>query len=114
MLKHFRLATSEEIEGIRDKSDLMPGHTEVWELDGSLAVVRNPVEVNPIIWSPDINDRKKATFMWLLEERLLGAGVDRYYSQIDCKDEHWQKVAENWGFERVSPVPEFRYLRLIK
>jgi hypothetical protein len=114
MLSHIRLATEAEIETIKDQSDILPGHTTVLEHEGSFAVIRNPVEVNPCIWPKDINDVKKARFIYSLEERLLGAGIDRYYSQIAVEDERWQKVIENWGFQRVSPVAEYRYLRLIK
>ena len=118
LMQHIRLASPEEVEKIRDNSDLMPGHTAVYALDGpngpDLAVVRNCVEVNPVHYAEGTSDMRRVRFMWGLEERLLGAGVDRYYSQFDSSKEDYLKVMEHYGFERVSPVPEYRYLRLIK
>lgn len=113
MLNHIKLATPEQVNAIKDNSDLMPGGTQVLELDGTIAVIRTPVEVNPVHWAKDINDVKRGKFIWGLEERLLGAGIDRYYVQIDAKDERWQKVIKGWGFEQVSPIPELRFLRVI-
>src|SRR6266478_748146 len=119
MLQHIRLATEEEVNAIRDKSDLMPGHTQVFALDAEqgtpdIAVVRNCFEINPVIYGNGTNDIRRAKFLWALEERLLGAGVDRYYTQIPAEDEHYLKVALHWGAERVSPTPEIRILKVIK
>jgi hypothetical protein len=114
MLDHIRLATQEEIDLIKDRSDILPGKTQVYAKGTIRAVVRFPVEANPIIWGEGVTDREKVAFMYALEERMLGAGFDRYYVQIDAADEQWIKVIENWGFQRVSPIPEFRYLRLIR
>jgi hypothetical protein len=118
-LRHIREATPEEIEKIRDKSDLMPGLTRIFALDNDsggadIAVVRNCVEVNPVIYAEGTNDQRRARFLYSLEERLLGAGVDRFYSQFDATNEHYLKVAEHWGYERVSPHPEIRMLRIIR
>jgi len=118
-LKHIRVATPEEIETIREKSDLMPNRTTVFALDADtgtpdLAVVRECFETNPVVYGSATNDHRRARFLWALEERLLGAGIDRYYFQIDSGNEHYCKVAEAWGAERVSPIPEYRYLKVIK
>ena len=118
-MKHLRLATLEEIDGIRDRADLMPDNTWVYALDAEkgtpdIAVVRRCVEVNPVIYGSETTDPRRARFVYALEERLLGAGVDRYYSQFDASKEDYMKTMEHYGFERVSSVPEYRYLRLIK
>jgi hypothetical protein len=118
-MRHIRLATTEEIDSIRDKADLMPDNTHVLALDADkgspdIAVVRRCVEVNPVIYGSETNDLRRVRFIYSLEERLLGAGVDRYYSQFDASKEDYMKVMEHYGFERISPQPEYRYLRIIK
>lgn len=97
----------------------MPGGTTVLALDADrgtpdIIVVRRCVEINPVIYGNETNDQRRARLLWMLEERLLGAGVDRYYSQIDAGKTDYIKVVEHFGFERVSEVPEYRYLRIIK
>jgi hypothetical protein len=114
LLDHVRLATQEEIDQIADKSDILPGKTQVLAKGNIRAVVRFPVEANPIIWGEGTTDRERIAFVYALEERMLGAGFDRYYCQVDAQDDKWQKVIENWGFQQVSPQPELRYLRIIK
>lgn len=119
MIKHIRQATVEEIEKIRDKSDLMPGHTQILAMDSDsggadIAVVRNCFEINPIIFGEGVSDRRKLLFLHLLEERMLGAGVDRYYSQVPAADTHYKAVLEKLGFEQISPTPEYRILKVIR
>lgn len=118
-MKHLRLATAEEISSIKDRSDLMPGHTQIFVLDAEqgtpdIAVVRNCIEVDPVIYGERTNDLRRSRFLWSLEERLLGAGVDRFYFQLDASNEHYIKVAKSWGAEQVSPHPEVRMLKVIK
>jgi hypothetical protein len=118
-MKHVRVATPEEIEAIKDKADLMPGHTQILALDNEkggadIAVVRNCFELNPVIYAEDTNDMRRARFLYALEERFLGAGVDRYYFQLDATKEHYIKVAKAWGAEQVSLQPELRMLKVIK
>jgi hypothetical protein len=118
-MRHLRLATEEEINAIREKSDLLPQHTTVLALDADsgtpdIAVVRNCWEVNPVIYGSATNDHRRARFLWALEERLLGGGIDRYYFQLDASNEHYIKVAKSWGAEQVSPHPELRMLKEIK
>lgn len=118
-MNHIRLATAEEIEAIRDKSDLLPGGTRVLALDNDkgqadIAVVRNCYELNPVIYAEGTTDPRRARFLYALEERFLGAGIDRYYTQIPAGDEEYIKAAQHWGFERVSPAPEIRMLKVIK
>lgn len=112
-MKHIRPATLEEVERIKDNSDILPGRTQILEMDKTLAVLRFPAEINPVHWAPDATDKHRARFIYSLEERLLGMGIDRYYSQIDATDTKWKAVLEGWGFQQVSPMPEFRMLRII-
>jgi hypothetical protein len=118
-VRHIRLASAEEIEGIRDKADLMPGCTWVYALDAEkgtpdIAVVRRPVEVNPVIYGSETTDQRRLRFIYALEARLLGAGIDRYYSMFDATKTEYIRTMEHFGFERISPVPEIRMLRIIK
>lgn len=118
-MNHIRVATEDEINKIRDRSDLMPGHTQVLALDNDkggadFAVVRNCFELNPVIYADATNDVRRARFLYALEERFLGAAVDRYYFQLDAANEHYIKVAKAWGAEQVSPHPEVRMLKVIK
>jgi hypothetical protein len=118
-MNHIRVATEAEIEAIRVKSDLLPGHTQILALDNDkggadIAVVRNCFELNPVIYAEGTNDMRRARFLYALEERFLGAGVDRYYFQLDAANEHYIKVAKAWGAEEVSPHPEIRMLKVIK
>lgn len=118
-MQHIRLATEKEIEGIRDRADLLPGHTSILALDNDkgsadLAVVRSCYELNPVIYAEGTTDLRRARFLWALEERFLGAGIDRYYFQLEASAEHYIKVAKEWGAEQVSPHPEVRMLKVIK
>ena len=118
-MKHIRLATKDEVDRIRDRADLLPGSTQILALDAEkgspdVAVIRQCFEINPIIYGEHTNDIRRARFLWALEERLLGAGVDRYYFQLDASNEPYMEVAKNWGAEQVSPHPEFRFLKVIK
>ena len=118
-MRHSRLATAEEVEAIKDKADLLPGHTQVLALDAEkgtpdLAVVRQCVELNPVIYGSETTDARRARFLYGLEERFLGAGVDRYYFQIDASQAEYIKTIKHWGAEQVSPQPELRFLKVIK
>lgn len=119
LIPHIRLATKDEIDKVKEKSDPVLGHTQFLALDSDtggvdIAVVRNCFEVNPIIYAEGTNDIRRAKFLWGLEERLLGAGIDRYYFQIDSSKEHYIKTVKHWGAEQVSEVPEFRFLKIIR
>jgi len=118
-LAHIRPATEDEILAIKDCSDILPGRTQILALDDGhgdrdIAVVRNCVERNPVIYAKNTNDLRRVRFLYSLEERLLGAGIDRYYFQLNAADAHYIKVAENFGAQQVSPHPEIRMLKVIK
>lgn len=117
-MKHIRLATEEEVKRIRKDADLHPS-SSVLALDGpngeaDLAVLRNCWEVDPVVYAEGTNDLRRAKFLWGLEERLIGAGIDRYYFQIAAEQEQYIKTVQHWGAEQVSAVPELRFLKVIK
>lgn len=113
------MATVEEVQGIRDRADLMPNNAYVLALDADkgtpdLAVIRRCVEVNPIIYGSETTDPRRNRFIYALEERLLGAGVDRYYFQVDASKEDYINTIKHWGAEQISPGPELRFLKIIE
>lgn len=117
MFKHIRLATKDEVESLRQQSDYTR-QSMVFAFDQNpgdpdFAVLRNPVEADPIFFGKRTNDVQKAKFIFALEERLAGAGVDQYYFNVADSDERWRKVIESWGAELVSPVAERRYKRVL-
>jgi hypothetical protein len=117
-MRHLRLATNEEIQKIQKGADLVEG-CRVLALenrpgDPDLAVLRTVIEMDPVIFSPNSNDRDKYKFIFALEERMMGLGVPQYYFNISAKDTHWQKIIEAWGGERVSATEEFRYVKGLK
>lgn len=117
MLKHIRLATKEEIEALRKTSDYTQQSTVLAmdQNDGEpdFAVVRQVIEADPIYFGKRTNDVQKAKFIFALEERMAGGGVDQYYFNVLASDTRWQKVIETWGGERVSPESEIRYKKVL-
>jgi hypothetical protein len=115
LLKHIRPATEEEIKSVQDRADLarpfsvLASENKSGETD--LLVVRQVFEVDPVFYAPATNDIQKARLMWGIEERLIGAGVDRYYFNVLEKDERWQKIAQEWGAKKQSLGPEIRFYK---
>lgn len=112
-MKKIRLATKEEIDAIRDKADL--DFTQaVWAFphnDGAadIAVERFVPELDPVIFAPATDDRRKAMFIWGMENIFLGRNVAAYYFNVDAKNEKWINVVKSWGAEQLSPNPELRF-----
>lgn len=118
MLEHIRLAKAEEIEAIRKTSDFTPV-CQVLAMDQNagapdLAVVKNLVELDPVYFGPKTSNRQKANFVFALEERMAGAGIEVYYSNVRADDVEWQRVLKTWGCECISPSPEMRFRRSLK
>ena len=115
-MNRIRLATTEEVESIKDKSDLDTGDI-VFALDThkgtGLAVRRVCTEIDPMFPAPDWDTRMRAMFTRDLESVLWAQGGTHYYFNIDAEDKDWQLVAETWGASKVSPVPMIRYKRTL-
>ncbi len=111
-----RLATEAEIESIKDFSDLGPTCTVV-ALDTDkgpiLAVIRRPVEVNPVIWPEGVPDRVKYVFMRDIATGLKFQLADSFYFNVLAENEAMRKVAATLGAEEVSPAPEIRYKKVL-
>src|SRR6266581_2146581 len=109
-MKHIRVATKEEIEQLREKSDYTR-ECVVYAMDQNpgepdFVVVKHVFETDPIYFGKRTNDVQKTKFIYALEERLAGGGVDQYYFNVADADQKWQTVIRTWGAQEVSPVPE--------
>jgi hypothetical protein len=117
MMKHLRLATAEEVEKLRKDSDYTR-NTVVFAMDQNegepdFAVVRTVIDLDPVHYGKSTNDVQKAKFMYALEERLAGMGIDQVYYSVADSDARWKAVIKNWGAEEVSPVPERRFKKVL-
>lgn len=111
-----RLATETEVATIRDTS-VITDRSSVFafgETDPDLAVFRYVMELDPVYFAATSDNRRKATFIWALENglRMMGT-VPHYAFSVKADDLAWQKIVENWGAERISPSPEFRYMKKV-
>lgn len=115
----IRLATEQEVEGVRTISNLCPPYS-VFAFDGQaqpdLAVYRMAPELDPVMWAPETSDRRKMLFIWAIENglRMMGT-VPHYYFQVSAEDTpeatKWRHVVETSGAERLSPTPQYRYIK---
>ena len=111
-MKRLRLATSEEVEKIRDNSDLDPSCIVLaldTQVGTALAVVRMPVEVDPVYFPPEFSDKLKVFFMRDIETYLAAKGATSYYFNILAEDEKTIEVMKHWGSEQVSTGKELRF-----
>lgn len=118
-MEALRLATPEEVAKISDGMDLTVNSTVVAfpkkNGEPDLAVLRQCMELDPVIFSEGTDDRRKAMFVWAIESGLKIMGiVPEIYFNIDTADEKWQHVIENFGGVRTSKVAEFRYKKSLK
>lgn len=109
----IRPATKEEVESIKDKSDLQGA--AVWAMGKDLAVIRECVEVDPVFFAPETNDSRKLVFIWGIENMLRVLGHPRFYFNIPAGEEteKWRKVVENFGAVAQSPSPEIRFKKVL-
>lgn len=116
-MQAIRLATPEEVEGIKAKADLSLGCT-VLVLESpagkTFAVLRQCWEIDPVIVEGEDAGRRKAMMFFGLETGLNMLGVPEYYFNINATDEAWQGVVKNWGAEQVSEAPELRFKKVLK
>jgi hypothetical protein len=112
-MESVRLATAEEIEGIKAKADLGPGCSVVTFGGTDFAVVRQLTELDPVFFGDETNDRRKAAFIFALETAMRFMGIPAYYFNVKTDDEKWQHVAKTNGAEQVSPTPELRFKKVL-
>lgn len=116
-MKHVRLATKDEVESLRATSNYT-AETIVYAMDQNaepdFAVVKRVVELDPVYFSKHTNDIQKARFIWALEERMAGGGVEQYFFDIPADDQRYQAVVKNWGAEQVSIKPVLKFQKVLR
>jgi len=113
----IRAATPAEVESIKDKADIQPTSFVV-ALDSPqgtiLAVVRRPVEVDPVLFPEGLNDRMKYIFVRDIANGLKWQGETSFYFNTAADgNESWHKVIKSFGAEQVSPGPEIRWKKVL-
>jgi len=105
----IRLATTEEVEALKDHSDLQFAQA-VYSFGSGRATYRLAPEVDPVDYGSLSNSEKRA-FMTLLEGHMRLSGLQAYYFNVPANEEfaQYRKVVETWGAQKVSLEPEFRY-----
>jgi hypothetical protein len=116
LVDKVRLATETEVATIRDTS-VLTDRSSVFafgDADPDLAVFRYQMELDPVYFAATTDNRRKAMFIWALENglRMMGT-VPHYCFNVAADDTTWQKVVENWGAERLHDTPQFRYIKKV-
>jgi hypothetical protein len=112
----IRLATEAEVATVRDGADLTAA-SSVFTFENSqgapsFAVFRLAPELDPVIFGDGCSDRRKAAFIWGLENGLRMQGnITGYYFNIAADDGTWQNVAKHEGAIQVSHGPELRFFK---
>jgi len=107
MLDRIRLATAEEIEEIKDSSNLTP-MCRVLAMGEMRAVWRMANEVDPL-HANGAPVSKMYKFLWGIENILKGSGVTEYYFNTPADDTKYHRVLEELGAERLSKQPDYRW-----
>jgi len=114
MLNRIREATPEEIETIRENSEITEGSV-VLAFDTpkgvALAVIRSVVELDPIHFPAELEPRWKGIFVRDLETVLTTKGVRSYFFSVWANEDmkSWREIVEKWGAQCISLESEFRY-----
>lgn len=109
----IRLATPEEIEKIKETSDLIPGSTVITFGGKDFAVVRHATEIDPVHYHEASSHSRKLFFLTNLETSLRLNGVPQYYFNIHAADEKTIATMEKLGAIRLSTEPEHRFKKLL-
>ena len=76
---------------------------------GEMKAVWKPVhELDPVFLNGAAPQRFYK-FIWGIENIMRGAGVDAYHFNVDAEDTNYHKIIEEFGGERLSKVPSYRY-----
>ena len=65
-------------------------------------------ELDPVILNGE-SSAKFYKFIWGIENVMRGAGATQYYFNIPVDNPEYQKVVEEFGGERQSKQPDYRY-----
>ena len=112
----LRLATEAEVESIKSVGDLGPSCTVI-ALDTSagpiLAVIRRPIEVDPIIFPEGTSSKVKYVFWRDIVTGLKFQGADSFYFNLHADDDLQRGVVKSLGAEEVSTAPDIRYKKVL-
>ena len=109
----IRLATLEEIESIKDTSDLSFATSVVTFGGKDFAVLRNCFELDPMHFHPDTDNRRKLSFGMNLETSLRLQGIKEFYCNVASDNLPWQAVLKNWGMEPTTDYPQIRFKKVL-
>lgn len=109
----IRLATQEEMEAIKDKSDLSLATSVVTFGGKDYAVFRSCFEIDPMIFDENSDGRRKRLFAMNLETALRLQGIREYYFNVRVEDEAFRQVVEHMGATPTSMAPEIRYKKVL-
>lgn len=108
MIERITLATPEEVEAIKDKSNLTPS-CRVLKMDEVIGVWRICHELDPLIPNGASNS-KLFRFMAFAEHLMKGAGATEYFFNVPADDPTYHAAIEkHFGAERLSKQPDYRY-----
>lgn len=109
-----RLATPEEIDAMKEKSDLEFAQA-VYAMGNARAVLRLAPELDPVDYA-DLPNNGKRYFISALETHMRLSGVKAYYFNVPANEEmaRYREVVENWGAVKTGASgPEFRYKKAL-
>lgn len=113
-MDNIRLATTEEVEQLKNKSDLQFAQA-VYAMGNARAVLRMAPELDPVDYA-DLPNNGKRAFISYLEAHLRLSGLGAYYFNVPATEEmaKYREVVENWGAVKTgSDGPEFRYKKTL-
>lgn len=109
----IRLATPEEMESIKDFSDLSFATSVVTFGGKDFAVLRNCFEIDPMIFHEGTGNQRKLIFGMNLETALRLQGVREVYFNVKVRDEAFREILEKWGATPTSTEPEIRFKKVL-
>jgi hypothetical protein len=115
-VNRIRLATAEEVESIKAVGDTEGAMVLALTTEHGvpLAVVRTVVEVDPVVYPPDLHNRLKLMFQRDIETVLAAKGVAKYYFNVHASNTNMLEVGiKNLGAVQVSTEPEFRFVKAL-
>lgn len=113
-MKQLRPATIEEIESIKEESNLTQT-SQVVALDTPLGpilyVVRQAVELDPVHMPKGSNAHHFGAALRDISNWFLGGGVTTFFFNLHCEDAdgEYGEFMEKWGCDRLSKKPIYRY-----
>lgn len=109
-MDNVRLATAEEIETMREHSDLEFA-TAVYAMGDARATFRMAPELDPVDFANlPVNGRRY--LISTLEAHMRLSGLKAYYFNVPASEEfdHYREIVEKWGAVKTGASgPEFRY-----